>query len=258
MWGLVQSSMICELCQNWLGLLALARVAMLVLPKFSTFGLQKCYLRRRIWSKTLAGRSQKCYFGEGIGHFQAQKSVIFGETFAGASQGLSWHCIREKMHWPFEMQISASPCPVRTTMLPLVLQHPFHCDWHLTWQHCDSVTYLGTILPAFAECLAMLPNFHTIQVVHVHSQMTIPLKNTFKGKSFPSICTVIVPSCVHEILQCCLAVEDLTSNEGDGSTLIGALVAAKCNNLRTLQGILMNLAKAKTSKCYSFLLTIIL
>jgi hypothetical protein len=61
---------------------------MLVLPKFSTFGSQKCYLRRRIWSKTPAGRSQKCYFGEGIGHFRAQKSAIFGETFTGASRGL--------------------------------------------------------------------------------------------------------------------------------------------------------------------------
>jgi hypothetical protein len=29
------------------------------------------------------------YFREGIGHFQAQKSAIFGETFAGASRGLS-------------------------------------------------------------------------------------------------------------------------------------------------------------------------
>jgi hypothetical protein len=58
-----------------------------VLPKLSTFGSQKC-LRRRIRSKTPAGRSQKCYFGEGIGHFRAQKSAIFGETFAGASRGL--------------------------------------------------------------------------------------------------------------------------------------------------------------------------
>jgi len=59
-----------------------------VLLKFSTFGSQKCYLRRRIRSKTPAGRSQKFYFGEGIGPFRAQKSAISGETFAGASRGL--------------------------------------------------------------------------------------------------------------------------------------------------------------------------
>ena len=36
----------------------------------------------------LARRSQKCYFGEGNSHFGAQKSAIFGETFAEASRGL--------------------------------------------------------------------------------------------------------------------------------------------------------------------------
>jgi hypothetical protein len=115
----------------------------------------------------------------------------------------------------------------------------------------------GTILPAFAECLAALPNLHTIQVVHAHSQMTTPLKNAFKGKSFPSVRTVIIPSCAHEILRCCPAVEDLTCNEGDGSTLIGALVAAKCNNLRTLRGIPMNSAKAKREQPYIQMLFIL-
>jgi len=76
-----------------------------VLPKISTFGSQKCYLQRRIRSKMLAGRSQKCYFGEGIGHFQAQKSAIFRETFAGASQGLMSHCTQPTMYKYFYFKI---------------------------------------------------------------------------------------------------------------------------------------------------------
>jgi len=103
----------------------------------------------------------------------------------------------------------------------------------------------GTILPAFAECLAALPNLNTIQVVHAHSQMTTPIRNAFRGKSFPTVRTVIMPSCAHEILRCCPAVEDLTCNENDGSKLVGALVAAKCNNLRTLRGISPSTAQAK-------------
>ena len=53
-----------------------------------TFDSQKCYLQRRIQSKTPAGRSQKCYFGEGIGHFRAQKSV--GSEQATFSTGRFW------------------------------------------------------------------------------------------------------------------------------------------------------------------------
>jgi hypothetical protein len=75
--------------------------------------------------------------------------------------------------------------------------------------------------------------------------MTTPIRNAFEGKSFPTVRTVIMPSCAHEILRCCPEVEDVTCNEDDGSKLIGALVAAKCNNLVTLRGISLTTAQAK-------------
>ncbi|KIM73044.1 hypothetical protein PILCRDRAFT_829424 [Piloderma croceum F 1598] len=103
----------------------------------------------------------------------------------------------------------------------------------------------STILPAFANCLAVFPNLHTIQVVHAHSQMTTAIKTAFEGHTFPSVRTIIVPSCAHEILRRCPGVEDLTCNEDDGSKLIGALAWAKCGNLKTLRGISPNKAQAK-------------
>jgi hypothetical protein len=103
----------------------------------------------------------------------------------------------------------------------------------------------STVLPAFAECLAVLPNLHTIQVVHAHSQMTTAIKTAFEGHIFPSVRTIIVPSCAHEILRRCPGVEDLTCNEDDGSKLIGALAWAKCGNLKTLRGISPNKTQAK-------------
>jgi len=103
----------------------------------------------------------------------------------------------------------------------------------------------ATILPAFANCLAALPNLHTIQIVHAHSQMTTAIKNAFQGRKFPTVRTIILPSCAHEILRCCPRVEDLTCNEGNGSTLVGAMVAAKCGDLRRLRGISPNKAQAK-------------
>jgi hypothetical protein len=72
--------------------------------------------------------------------------------------------------------------------------------------------------------------------------MTTPIKNAFKGKSFHTVRTVIMPSCAHEILRCYPAVENLTCGEGDGNKLVGALAAAKCSNLRTLSGIELNAA----------------
>jgi hypothetical protein len=105
----------------------------------------------------------------------------------------------------------------------------------------------STILPAFANCLAVLPNLHTIQVVHANTQMTTAIKTAFKGHTFLSVRTVVVPSCAHEILRRCPGVEDLTCNKDidDESKLIGALASAKCGNLKTLRGISPNKAQAK-------------
>ena len=49
------------------------------------------------------------------------------------------------------------------------------------------------VMPLFASCLSMLPNLHTLQIVHAHSQMTTALKNAFENKSYPQIRTIIFP-----------------------------------------------------------------
>ncbi|KAF9239080.1 hypothetical protein BU15DRAFT_74771 [Melanogaster broomeanus] len=93
------------------------------------------------------------------------------------------------------------------------------------------------LLPAFAECLTSLPNLTLIQVVHAHSQMTTALKNAFEGKRFPSVRKLVLPSCAHEVLRCCPNVEEVTCNEGDGSTIIGAIIKGNCKKVQVLIGI---------------------
>jgi len=103
----------------------------------------------------------------------------------------------------------------------------------------------ATILPAFAQCLTILPNLHTIKIVHAHSKMMSHLKSAFEGKTFPTVRNVSLPSCAHAILRCCPAVEDVACTRGGGSTLISALAAGKCNKLTKLSGITPNEFMAK-------------
>jgi hypothetical protein len=80
----------CEISSFWLNEPALK---MLVLQcnifDIGPFGSQRCYLRTRILPEVPARWSKRCYFGEGNCYFQAQKGAISGQTFAGASRGLS-------------------------------------------------------------------------------------------------------------------------------------------------------------------------
>jgi hypothetical protein len=103
----------------------------------------------------------------------------------------------------------------------------------------------ATILPAFAQCLSVLPNLHTIKVAHAHSKIMSYLKSAFEGKTFPAVRTVSLPSSAHAILRCCPAVEDVTCTVGDGGTLISAIAAGKCNRLTKLSGITPNSYMAK-------------
>ncbi|KAG9318005.1 hypothetical protein JVU11DRAFT_66 [Chiua virens] len=93
------------------------------------------------------------------------------------------------------------------------------------------------IIPAFAACLAMLPNLTTIQVMHAHSKMTTSIKNGFEGKRFPLVRRILLPSSAHGIIKCCPNVEEVTCTEGDGSTIVGSLVKGKCCQVRVLKGI---------------------
>ena len=101
-----------------------------------------------------------------------------------------------------------------------------------------------TVLPAFARCIEMLPNLHTLQILRAHSQLTTPLKKVFEGRSFPSIQTVILPTHAHEILCCCKDARVVVCNHGDGSQLLTAM--AKGNKkVERLEGFMPGDRQAK-------------
>ncbi|KDQ60174.1 hypothetical protein JAAARDRAFT_125597 [Jaapia argillacea MUCL 33604] len=103
----------------------------------------------------------------------------------------------------------------------------------------------GRILPALVSCLESLPNLHTLQVVHAHAQMTSALGKAFENVSLPTIRTVILPSCAHNIIKCCPEVRDVTCNEDDGSKLIGSLVKGGCNKVERIAGISPSITMVK-------------
>lgn len=92
------------------------------------------------------------------------------------------------------------------------------------------------VLPAFVKCLEHLPNLHTLQFLHVHSQMTTMLKTHFEGHTFPQVRTIILPSCAHNILRSCPELTSVTCNEDDGGKLI-APIGACCKKVETLVNI---------------------
>jgi hypothetical protein len=79
------------------------------------------------------------------------------------------------------------------------------------------------VLPAFARCLDILPNLHTLQILRAHTQMTSHLKQAFEGRSFPSIRTVILPTHAHEVMRCCKEATTVICNYGDGSQIATAI-----------------------------------
>ncbi|KAH7345420.1 hypothetical protein B0J17DRAFT_702824 [Rhizoctonia solani] len=95
----------------------------------------------------------------------------------------------------------------------------------------------SNVLPPFVELLGVLPNLHTLEIPHAHSEMTKALKAAFEGNIFPSIQKVILPTCAHEILRCCPEIREVTCNEDDGGRLVSALVYNGCRKLEVLRGI---------------------
>jgi hypothetical protein len=93
-----------------------------------------------------------------------------------------------------------------------------------------------TILPAFAHALTCVPNLYTLELVHVHSQMSAVLGVHFGEFTFPQIRRIILPSCAHHILRACPEVLEVVCNEDDGSTIVGAIAKA-CRHVELVQGI---------------------
>lgn len=95
----------------------------------------------------------------------------------------------------------------------------------------------ATIVPAFFDLLSALPNLHTLQFVHVHSQMSGVIRTATERKTFPSIRTIVLPTCAHHVLQCTPNIEDITCNEYDGGLLTSSIRDGACRNIKRLAGI---------------------
>lgn len=83
-----------------------------------------------------------------------------------------------------------------------------------------------SVLPAFSKCLSILPNVHTIQILHAHSAMTTALKDAFRGHTFPSVKTIFLPEQAHEVLRCCPNLRKVVCIQGSGSKLVTAIAKA--------------------------------
>ncbi|KAF8679868.1 hypothetical protein RHS04_04806 [Rhizoctonia solani] len=111
------------------------------------------------------------------------------------------------------------------------------------WPYVRTLTVCFTrfeprkVIPPFVRLLKALPNLQTLEIPHAHGSMTSILKSYFEGNVFPTIQKVVMPTCAHEILRCCPGIREVTCNEGDGGTLVSALVSAGCSSLEVLEGI---------------------
>ncbi|KAF8126616.1 hypothetical protein EV363DRAFT_1337907 [Boletus edulis] len=93
------------------------------------------------------------------------------------------------------------------------------------------------IIPAFADCLATLPNLNTTQIIYTDFRMQTAIKNAFRGKRFPSVRRISLPSCAHEIIKRCPNLEEVICVDEDGNKIIQSIVEGKCHQVRILKGI---------------------
>ena len=80
---------------------------------------------------------------------------------------------------------------------------------------------------------------HTLQVFHVHTQMTTAIKNGLQGVVFPRMRTLIIPEHCHEILKCCPQVTNVWCNRGDGGKLV-TVIAKYCKEVKEMRGFSPN------------------
>ncbi|KAJ8086316.1 hypothetical protein PM082_005139 [Marasmius tenuissimus] len=102
-----------------------------------------------------------------------------------------------------------------------------------------------TVLPAFARCIEALPNLHTLQVVHAHTQITSFIKNGFEGFSFPQIRTVIIPPQAHNLLLCCPEVRRIVCDCWVDSQKLVAPIVKVCKKVERLEGMEMTMTTLK-------------
>ncbi|KAL0956973.1 hypothetical protein HGRIS_003076 [Hohenbuehelia grisea] len=99
-------------------------------------------------------------------------------------------------------------------------------------EHVQTITVAFTryqtesVLGAFARCLTCLPNLHTVNIFHAHSQMTTAIQKAFEGFTFPTVTTICLPTSAHQFLRCCPNIRQVDCAGGDGSQLISAISKA--------------------------------
>jgi hypothetical protein len=63
-------------------------------------------------------------------------------------------------------------------------------------------------LDAFARCLSVLPNLHTIEIVHAkRKRMGNLIRQSFRDMTYPTVRTLIIPHNASGILRSCPEVE---------------------------------------------------
>jgi hypothetical protein len=146
------------------------------------------------------------------------------------------------VHRPEQAPRSRSSCSVRKR----TVYTPVHCISFM----CRVVNVVltrcstATVLPEFAQCLSQLPNLHTLQVVHAHSQMTTVLGQYFKDIKLPSVRLAILPAHAHNILRSCTEVRTVVCTEGESSKLVGA-IRSSCPNVEIIRGFHFNVVQMK-------------
>ncbi|KAJ6534667.1 hypothetical protein DFH09DRAFT_1405286, partial [Mycena vulgaris] len=96
----------------------------------------------------------------------------------------------------------------------------------------------GEILPPFARCLSLMPNLHTLQIVHAHTAMTTHLKDAFANTNLPTVRKIILPSWAHEVLRCCPEVKHVICIGDDGGKLVSA-IAKCCKKVEIVEGFVL-------------------
>ena len=147
---------------------------------------------------------------------------------------LCWECVGKQVPYPAQEPVTDDPRSVG--------EYPFYSLRLISPVIIGSVMSvtvsryrMDAILPAFVKCLQSLPNLHTLELCHVHQEMTTKLRLAFEKIKLPSIRTVVLPTIAHHILRSCPNVEDVTCNVGDGSQILGT-IAGNCPKVERISG----------------------
>ena len=105
-----------------------------------------------------------------------------------------------------------------------------------------------SLLPAFADCLACLPNTHTLRIVYAPKETSKALQHVFEEKVYPQICKVALPSDAHQILRCCPNVTEVVNNGSDNGKRLVNTIAYACKHVEVLRGFSLDDNSSKMAK----------